>query len=162
MTDMKKYSGPSREWLIQMADFEDACQSVSVGGLAGDLDMLPAFAGDAQRVFGRLIELARRKKSLTVEQLAEQADVDLAEIVDIETQEPVIPHVRTVYQLAQVLDLPSGRLMEVAGLAKPRPEINSAALKFAARSESTAKLTREEKEALEEFVKVLVEASDGG
>jgi hypothetical protein len=50
--------------------------------------------------------------------------------------------------------------MEVAGLAAPRPEVSHAALKFAARSESTAKLTINEREALEEFVKVLVEVSD--
>lgn len=162
MTEIKKNSTPSRNWLLQMAAFEDNCPSISAGGMASDFGMLPVAPNESQRVFGRLIEFARRKKCLTVEQLAEQADVDLAEIVDIEIHEIVVPQVRTVYQLAQVLDLPSGRLMEVAGLASPRPEISSAALKFAARSESTAKLTREEKEALEEFVKVLVEASDGG
>ncbi len=52
--------------------------------------------------------------------------------------------------------------MEVAGLASPRPEVSSAALKFAARSEPTAKLSRDERDALEEFVKVLVETSDKG
>jgi len=84
------------------------------------------------------------------------------EIVEIEMYDETIPRVRTVFQLAKALKIPEGRLMEVAGLATPRPEISHAALKFAARSESTAKLTRNEREALEEFVKVLVEVSDGG
>lgn len=97
-----------------------------------------------------------------MEQLAERAEVDLVEIVEIEMDEMTIPDVRTVYQLATVLDLPSARLMEMAGLATPCPEVSRAALKFAARSESTAKLSREEREALEEFVKVLVETSDRG
>lgn len=162
MSDIKSYAGPSREWLRQIADVEDACPSVSVGGLASDFNLLTAIPGESQRVFGRLIEFARRKNSLTVEQLAAKADIDLAVIVDIETQASPTPNVRTVYQLANALELPPARLMEVAGLAKPRPEINSAAIKFAARSESTAKLTSEEKDALEEFVKVLVEVSDGG
>ena len=52
--------------------------------------------------------------------------------------------------------------MEVAGLTTPRPQVRHAALRFAARSESTAQLSRDEKDALEEFVKVLVETSDGG
>ena len=28
---------PDREWLLKMADAEDACRSVSVGGMAADL-----------------------------------------------------------------------------------------------------------------------------
>lgn len=161
MTDNAKRPGPSREWLLHIAELEDVCPSVSVGGMACDFNLLPA-ASEAQRVFGRLIEFARRKKSLTVEQLAEKADIDLEHLVEIENEEPIIPQVRTVFQLAKALELPQGRLMEVAGLAEARPEVNRAALKFAARSESTAKLTREEKDALDEFVKVLIEVSDGG
>lgn len=157
-----KTNGPAREWLLKMAEFEDSSRSVSAGGMAADFGLLPATQVEPQRVFGRLIEFARRKKSLSVEQLAERAQIDLADIVEIEMNEMAAPDVRTVFQLANVLELPSARLMEVAGLATPRPEVSSAALKFAARSEPTAKLSREEREALEEFVKVLVETSDGG
>lgn len=159
--DMKS-NNPSRKWLLQMSDVEDTCRSISVGGMAHDLGVLPKSFSEVQLVFGRLIELARRKKGLSVEELADKADVDLAEIVDIETNIAIVPQVRTVFQLANVLDLPSARLMEVAGLAKARPEVRSAALRFAARSESTAKLNAEEKRALEEFVKVLVDNSNGG
>jgi DNA-binding XRE family transcriptional regulator len=112
----------------ELAELEDACPSVSVGGMACDLDLLPPVAGEAQHIFGRLIELARRKKSLTVEQLAQQANIDLGEIVQIESQVTMIPRVRTVFQLAKTLGLPEGRLMEVAGLAKSRPEIDRAAI----------------------------------
>jgi transcriptional regulator with XRE-family HTH domain len=155
------YAGPPREWLRQASDIEDNCRSVSVGGMAADLNMLPAPVGETHRVFGRLVEYARRKQGLTLEELAEQAEVDLAEIVEIEMHDEIVPQVRTVYNLANVLNLPSGRLLEVAGLATPRPDVSSAALKFAARSEPTAQLSPEEREALEEFVKVLVETSDG-
>jgi hypothetical protein len=38
LNEIKNYIGPSREWLKQMADAEDACGgSVSVGGMAVDL-----------------------------------------------------------------------------------------------------------------------------
>ena len=162
MSNTNKLNGPSQNWLQRMAELEDSCRSVSAAGLASDFGMLliPPH-GETQQVFGRLIELARRKCRLTVEQLAEKADVDLVEIVDIETKLDVVPEARTVFQLASVLKLPSARLMEVTGLAIPRPEIRSAALKFAAHSKSTANLTQEERDALEEFVKVLISNSDG-
>lgn len=156
-----KEGGPNREWLLKMVEFEDMGLSVSTGGMAADLGLLSATQREPNRVFGRLIEYARRKKSMSLEQLADRANIDLADIVEIELNDMVAPDVRTVFQLASILDLPSARLMEVAGLASPRPEVSNAALKFAARSEPTAKLSREEREALEEFVKVLVETSDG-
>jgi len=161
MTPMNKSSGPPRDWLLKAAEIEDSCRSLSVGGLAADFGMLSPGPSGVQLVFGRLIEYARRKQGLSVEKLAERSDVDLAAIVEIETNDRAIPEVRTVYQIAQALKLPAGRLMEVAGLAQPRPEVSRAALKFAARSEPTSKLTRDEREAFEEFVKVLAESTDG-
>ena len=60
------------------------------------------------------------------------------------------------------MKLPPERLLELAGLVKSSPDenLNEAAVLFAARSETNAKLTRAEKDALDEFVKVLVEGSD--
>lgn len=113
-----------------------------------------------QHVFGRLIEYARREQGLTVERLAEQADVDLGELVEIERDDDFMPQLRTVHQLASVLKLPTSRLMQVAGLATPRPSVAGAALRFAARSEPTSELSPDEREAFEEFVKVLVESTD--
>lgn len=162
MSDMMKNTGPRPEWLREMADFEDSCRSISVGGMAADLGMLGAPPAESHGVFGRLIEFARRSKGLSVEQLAEQADVDLAEIVEIERKQNAVPQLRTVYQLANALKLPAGKLVEVAGLATTRPEISNAALRFAARSEPTTTLSPAEREAFEEFVKVLVQASDAG
>lgn len=161
MASTSKSRGPSREWLLRAADIEDGHRSVSVGGLAADLGMLSSGASTIKPAFGRLIEYARRSQGLTVERLAERADIDLEAILEIENDEATIPDVRTVYQLAQTLELPQGKLMELAGLATPNPEVSRAALKFAARSEPTSKLTRGEREAFEEFVKVLAEASDG-
>lgn len=161
MTNMNKQVGPPRDWLRKAAEIEASCRSISVGGLASDLGMLSSGASSVKPAFGRLIAYARRDQGITVEKLAERADVDLAAILEIETDDKAVPEVRTVYQLAQALRLPSGKLMELAGLATPKPEVSRAALKFAARSEPTSKLTRDEREAFEEFVKVLAEASDG-
>ena len=162
MSQINKRRGPNREWLREMSAVEDSCASIAAGGMAADFGMVHPAAAEPQRIFGRLIEYARRAKGLSVEKLAEEAEVDLAEIVNIERQLDVVPLPRTVYQLAQVLGLPSAMLTEVAGLTRARNEVSLAALKFAARSEPMSTLTNAEREAFEEFVKVLVEVSDGG
>lgn len=160
--NMKNTVIPNHEWLRRMADAEDQCASIAVGGLAEELGMFQALAGDTPKVFGRFIEYARRSRGLSVEALAKAADVELAEIVAIETEHDAVPAPRTVYQVATVLKLPPRTLTELAGLAKPRKALSDAAIRFAARSEPTTQLSDEEKEAFEEFVKVLVESSDGG
>ena len=98
-------NGPNREWLLKAGEAEDSCRSLSVGGLASDLGLLPSVPARIQPAFSRLVEYARRSQGLTIEQLAERADVDLAAIVEIETEDTTAPDVRTVYQLAQVLEL---------------------------------------------------------
>jgi HTH-type transcriptional regulator, competence development regulator len=161
MTHTNRPNGPSRDWLLKAGAAEDACRSLSVGGLAADVGLLRSAKMGVQTAFPRLVEYSRRKLGLSVEQLAEQADVDIEEIVQIETMASVVPDVRTVYQLAEALKLTPNTLMEVAGLTTTRPQIRNVALRFAARSESTARLSHDEQEALEEFVKVLVESSHG-
>jgi hypothetical protein len=96
-----------------------------------------------------------------LERLAEKADIDLAELVALECDEDIAPTPRTVYQLAMLLQLDTTKLMVLAGLADVAdPDLNQAALKFAARSEPTAKLSTAERVAFDEFVKVLIERSD--
>jgi len=152
----------NREALLEHA-FAEADGCISVGGLAHDLGFLRAVPASTPRVFGKLIEFARRTHGWSVERLAEQANIDLAEVVNIESERDFIPQPRTVFQLACTLGYSTERLMEVAGLTKGRSEpMNEAAVRFAARSEPASQLTTEEREAYEQFVKVLVESTDGG
>lgn len=142
------------EWIRAMAEAEDRCQSVSVGGLAHDLGMLQG--QESPRVLGRLIEFARRAKGLSLEDLAKDADVDLAELVAIERDMDMTPTPGTLSRLAHTLALPPAKLMELSGAAACCDEaIGKAALRFAARSKPTTELSRDEREAFEEFVKVL-------
>jgi len=159
--DVRLPSG--REELIEKAvSLEEEC--VSVGGLAHELGMIRGCVQEAPRVFGRLIEYARRVKGLSVESLATLADIDLAEVVAIEREETETPSTRTVFQLANALGLSARKLLELTGLTESRDRgvLSEAAIRFAARSEPTTKLSKAEREAFEEFVKVLTEASDGG
>jgi hypothetical protein len=51
--------------------------------------------------------------------------------------------------------------MELAGLVQRRDDkLTAAAVRFAAKAEPMAKLSPEERDALEEFVRVLAESSD--
>ncbi|MBA2678829.1 MAG: helix-turn-helix domain-containing protein [Ktedonobacteraceae bacterium] len=108
--------------------------------------------------FGRLISLQRRQHRLSMEQLAEKADVDLGELVTIEAGQCSTPQARTVYALAQALNLPSDKLYVVSGLKFSTDQaFNKQAVRFAARSEAVDKLSKEEQQALQEFVKYLSE-----
>jgi transcriptional regulator with XRE-family HTH domain len=160
---MKTHPTTNTDWLLRMAAAENNTE-LSVGGLARELGMFeqqPESVESAtiprKGAFSRLIGLRRREQRLTVEQLAERADVELVELLDIEHGTlPAPPDVRTVYKLATTLKLPEQPLMQLAGLAQPKDDtFGEAAVRFAARSEPVDKLSREEHQALEEFVKFL-------
>lgn len=152
-------------WLLAAANEEDNC-IVSVGGLACRLraeesKLEQEIPESTRRVaFAQLIELSRRKRRLTVEQLAEQADIDVSQLIEIEEGECISAEPRTVFRLAQVLNFPKERLMELSGLAKTRDRhLTEATVRFAARSEPVNILSAEEEEVLQEYVKVLVESA---
>jgi transcriptional regulator with XRE-family HTH domain len=158
----------SKEWLRQRAALDDNAD-VSAGTL--DLNRLPASrppnvvsmqasteAESPNPAFGRLINLWRRKKGLRIDALAEKARIDIAELIEIERNLNYVPEPRTVYQLAKTLDLPSERMLELSGnLIVRDSSLGQEAVRFAARSESVEKLSKDEQRALEEFVKFLSE-----
>jgi transcriptional regulator with XRE-family HTH domain len=151
---------PSRDWMRAMADAEEQVGFVSVGGLAVDAGAVQASGLEPRWAFTRFLDLARRQRGLTLEKLAEAADIGLTELVGV-MEEGVQPTPRTVYRLAGVLGVSTRKLMELSGLAVTRDTgFAEAAVRFAARSEPTAALTKHERAALEEFVKVLVENTD--
>jgi transcriptional regulator with XRE-family HTH domain len=109
-------------------------------------------------VFGRFVRLMRRNRGLTLEKLAEDADVEIAELVEIEDDARHKPQPRTVYQLANYFQVPRSNLLQVAGLTAPKDaRLLEEAVRFAARSEPVAALSPEERAALEAFVAVLSE-----
>lgn len=165
MTSINTGKPVDREWLQRMAEAEDRCESVSVGGLAHELGNLRSGQTETKPVtqlaFGKLVELSRRKLGLNREQLARQADIDVVEVLSIECAKAFNTEPRTVFKLAKVLSLPTGRLMELAGLAtRSDNRLDDAAVRFAACSESVDKLSSDEQRALQEFVKTLAALSD--
>lgn len=159
----------TKEWCMRMAGLE-ADAEIGAGAFAVDPifddSSVPELAqgGDdkAAYAFSRFVRLSRRNRGLSVETLAEQANVEIAELVTIEENVQYKPDLRTVYQLANFFDVPRSNLLQVAGLTIPKDtHLIDQAVRFAARSESVAALTAEERAALEAFVSVLSEQKKG-
>jgi HTH-type transcriptional regulator, competence development regulator len=155
-------------WCLAAADREGDLE-VGVGFAAADPVAAPAVEArtlvdrnkeTTQFAFGRLIQLLRRRKSFTVEQLAQHARVDMEELLLIEKDFEYRAEPRTVHQLAQVFELKPKALMQLSGSSVPREEVFREAVKFAASSEPMEKLTREEALAVEHFVAALNRLAD--
>lgn len=117
-----------------------------------------AAAEDTRIAFGKFVNLMRRRRGFSIEQLAEAADLEASELLVIEDDVHYIAEPRTVFKLAQTFDVSQRRLMQLAGLAAAKDVgFREEAVRFAARSESVQKLTPEESSALEAFVTVLSE-----
>jgi HTH-type transcriptional regulator, competence development regulator len=158
----------SKEWLTKRAERDDKAD-VSAGVFSMDMFKSnqhkqkialtnPPCEEDTRLAFGKLINLWRRKKGLRMEQLAEKANIDLAELIEIERNIHCTPEPRTVYQLARTLGLSNERMLQLSGNVIARDHtLGQEAVRFAARSESVEKLNKDEQRALEEFVKFLSE-----
>ena len=153
----------TKEWCMRMAGLE-ANTEIGAGAFAVD----PVFNGEASApvhgveeaiyAFGRFVRLSRRKQGMSVEALAQRADVELAELLTIEENNQYKPDLRTVYQLANFFGVSRSNLLQIAGLTAPKDtQLMTEAVRFAARSESVAALTDEERAALDAFVSVLSE-----
>ena len=158
-----------QDWLLANAEFEATEGSVSVGGSNADGTQSAAgvhspfkHGGHDDRsvgAFAQLVEFGRRKMGLSLEQLAEEADIDLEELVEIERANAQ-PSPRALHRLALTLKLPLEPLATVAGLVKARDEnLEQAVYRFAAQSEPNCKLSPQEEEAYNSFVTVLLSLS---
>jgi transcriptional regulator with XRE-family HTH domain len=152
----------SKDWCLRMAQRESDAE-IGAGRLAIDPvfdgERIPADVAEEEGpnvAFGRFVNLMRRQQGMSLEQLAVDADVNMADLVEAESDPYHRPELRTACQLANYFKVPEAGLMQVAGLAAPKDaRLFDEGVRFAARSESTAELTPEEGAALEAFVAVL-------
>lgn len=145
-------------WVREKARGEDK-HTVSVGGWVSELrasspeDTLVVATRSA---FGRFVTLMRLRHGLSWEQFAQKADIAVEELLSIESDESYVARPRTIHQLGVFFHVPPAKLMCLAGLATPRDErFSREAVRFAAKSEPIRKLSKQEREALDEFVKFL-------
>ncbi|SIO41544.1 helix-turn-helix domain-containing protein [Paraburkholderia phenazinium] len=156
----------TKDWCLKMARLEhENGTDVEIGaGLfaADPSTQRPEYAmeesADPRIAFGRFVRLMRRGRQQTLEKLAEAADIDVTELVEIEEDSHYRPEPRTVFQLAGYFAIPSSKLMQLAGLSQQRDShLANEAIRFAARSEKVTDLNETERSALEAFVAVLSE-----
>ena len=113
---------------------------------------------DTHVAFGIFIRLMRRRHKLSIEKLAELADIELSEAIEIEADSRHFPEARAVYQLAHFFRLPVGKLMQLSGLSAANDSrLVEESVRFAARSDSVEELSTHERAALDAFVSVLSE-----
>ena len=107
-------------------------------------------------VFREMLRSLRRRKGLTVDQLAAKLEVERTEIAALERNPTYRPKPLLLHRISKFFDLPERRLAVLAGAVKDVPEeVREQASRFAAKSDSFKKLTDEEKRVLDEFVKAL-------
>lgn len=158
----------TKEWCLRMAELEAESTSnfdVGPGTPQREVELVSSedigsAAPDLNIAFGRFVRLMRRHRQLSLEKLAEDARVEITELVEIEEDARHRPDPRTVYQLAQHFQVPTPRLMQLAGLSERKDsQLVEQAIRFAARSEPVEKLNDVELAALEAFVVTLSERS---
>jgi transcriptional regulator with XRE-family HTH domain len=147
-------------WITQKAAEEDG--ALVLAGhirMSAPLEVVPAVTSDvlaARLSFSRFVQFARLSLRLSKEQFADKIQIPLKELVCIEDDDKFTPSLRTVHMLAQFLKVSHVKLLTLAGLAEAKDaQFNAAAVRFAAKSESIRKLTREEKEAFDEFARFM-------
>lgn len=156
----------SKEWCLRMAQLElEAGTDMEIGGTpvtatpeVGAPELTTEPAPDTNIAFGRFVRLMRRSRRQTLEGLAEDAEIEITELVEIEEDNHHKPEPRTVYQLAKHFEMPMPKMMQLAGLSAPKDtRLYDEAIRFAARSETVQELNDMERAALEAFVAVLSE-----
>jgi HTH-type transcriptional regulator, competence development regulator len=148
----------TKDWFVHRAALEE-----DVDAAAGLLARHPTLdeihqspPTETRLALGQLVQLMRRKHRMTMEKLAADARVDLAEIVSIERDPGFRPEPRTIYQIAKALKLPTKGLLQLSGNTIVKDDqFRAEAVRFAARSGPVERLTSEERQALEEYVAFL-------
>ena len=107
-------------------------------------------------VFQEVLRGLRREKGLRVDDLAKKADISRDELIAMERDDSYKPASFTLHKLSKFFEISQHKLAVLAGGIKDLSDpVITEASNFAAKSESFAKLTSEEKRTLDEFIKFL-------
>jgi transcriptional regulator with XRE-family HTH domain len=152
----------TKAWCQTAGAHEDGLD-IAAGKIAAD----PTFHQDSgadespeasRLALGRFINLKRRGEGLTIEELADKADVDLGDLLSLESNASFLPDARTLYQLSEVFGVSQEKLMGLSGLTHPNNnEYVEEAVRYAAKSASIEVLSTEEASILNGFISVLSE-----
>ena len=147
---MEKFT---KEWCMKMAHREDG-EQIFAGKTFEEQTSAPE-----KTALMQLVYLLRKKNRMTAEQLAEKADLDLIDVLQMEGNPSYRPDPRTIYNISKLFKIPNKALLQVSGITTCRDyDIPENALAFAAcTSTSTTHLTSEETLALEQLVAIIAQ-----
>lgn len=134
--------------------------TIAIEGQAEQADLSEILLEEAEpkyvqsgNVFGQFLNMARRERGLSVQQLAQTIGMNPYDLLLLEVGKE-LPELRIVSKVANVFNVPPRKLAQAAGLMIADRTTAQAALAFAA-SSSTKPLEPEQKEALHEFIRAL-------
>jgi transcriptional regulator with XRE-family HTH domain len=143
------YDGHSLSMLQRIAEALE--QKITVEMTAKDPDV-----GTVREAFHKFVQMLRRGKGLTLERLAKQVGIDCGELSALERNPNYRPTPLVIHKLSKFYKVPERRMLVLAGAVKQVPEdLVEQASRFAAQSDSFARLTSEEKKALDQFIAFL-------
>jgi transcriptional regulator with XRE-family HTH domain len=143
------YNGHSLSMLSRIAKALNCTLSVSMDNSLDEL-------GPRRLAFQEVVRGLRRSKGLGVEQFAKNAEIEKADVVAMERHPGYKPSPLVIHRLSKFYKIPQKKLAILAGAIKDAPpKMEQETSRFAAQSESFAKLTKEERKILDEFVRFL-------
>lgn len=108
---------------------------------------------EIREAFHRVVQMLRRSRGLSIDDLAEKTQIDRTELVALERNPAYRPSPLTLHRLSEFFGVPDRKLAVLAGAIREVPEdLRQHAARFAAQSNSFSKLTKEEQRVLDEFV----------
>lgn len=113
-------------------------------------------AEELREAFQRVVQMLRRSRGLTIDELAKRTGVDRMELTELERSPAYRPSPLTLHRLSEFFKIPHRKLALLAGAIRDVPEeFREQASRFAAQSDSFSKLTKEEQRVLDDFVDLL-------
>jgi transcriptional regulator with XRE-family HTH domain len=110
------------------------------------------------QAFGVLVRQLRRQQQWTIEELAKRTQIDAEDLRQIERDPHYRPRFHVVHQLSTVYGVPERPLLRLSGATVTADhDFEEKAMRFAAKSDDMSQLSEQEQQALNEYVKYLVE-----
>lgn len=154
----------TKAWCKTAGASEDGLD-IAAGVIAAD----PTFHQDSgadenpkasRLALGRFINLMRRGQGMSIEGLAQKADIELGDLFSLENNASFQPDARTLYQLSEIFGVSQEKLMALSGLTHSNNnEYVEEAVRYAAKSASIEVLSAEETSILNGLISVLSEQS---
>lgn len=111
---------------------------------------------NAPGAFAKFVHLKRREMGLSLNQLADKADIDTVELHEIENNTNHKSRPRTISNLAKVFVLPLSAMKELSGMVQPKnDEFVSETIRFAACSDNITDISGQDRELLFAFISYL-------